>query len=166
MPASIAELSKDAGSTDDRHRHVRVDLLTSTVAAVDMRIEVVIIPVSDVQSGKEFYLQAGFVCDTDQEPNEQFRVVQLTPPGSACSIIIGKGMPQGPIGSVQCTYLVVEDLPTALNDLKNRGIDVSEPFHFGADGQAPGLDPQRQPYGSFATFADPDGNTWLVQEIP
>jgi len=63
-------------------------------------------------------------------------------------------------------YLVVEDLPAALNDLQGRGIDVSEPFHFGPDGQAPGLDPQRQPYGSFATFADPDGNTWLMQEIP
>ena len=133
---------------------------------MDMRIEVVIIPVSDVQRAKEFYEQAGFVCDTDHQPNEQFRVVQLTPPGSACSIIIGKGMLQGPVGSVQGAYLVVEDLPAALNDLQGRGIDVSEPIHFGPDGQAPGLDPQRQPYGSFATFADPDGNTWLMQEIP
>jgi catechol 2,3-dioxygenase-like lactoylglutathione lyase family enzyme len=133
---------------------------------MEMRIEVVIVPVSDVQRAKEFYEQAGFVCDTDHEPNEHFRIVQLTPPGSACSIIIGKGMPQGPVGSVQGTYLVVADLPAALDDLKGRGIEVSEPFHFGPDGQTPGLDPQRQPYGSFATFADPDGNTWLMQEIP
>lgn len=133
---------------------------------MDMRIEVVIIPVNDLQRAKEFYEQAGFVCDTDHEPNEHFRIVQLTPPGSMCSIIIGKGMPQGPAGTVHGTYLVVEDLPAAVEDLAGRGVDVGEPFHFGPGGQTPGLDPERQPYGSFATFADPDGNTWLVQEIP
>lgn len=132
---------------------------------MDMRIEVVIVPVSDVGRAKDFYERAGFVCDTDHEANEHFRVVQLTPPGSACSIVVGKGMPQGPVGSVQGLHLVVEDLPAAVDDLRGRGVDVGDPFHFGAEGQAAGLDPQRQPHGSFATFADPDGNTWLLQEV-
>jgi catechol 2,3-dioxygenase-like lactoylglutathione lyase family enzyme len=133
---------------------------------VDMRIEVVIVPVADVARAKAFYEQAGFVCDTDHEPNEAFRIVQLTPPGSPCSIIVGKGIPQAEPGSLHGTYLVVEDLPAAISELAERGIDVSEPFHFGAEGQIPGLDPDRAPYGSFATLSDPDGNTWLVQEIP
>lgn len=133
---------------------------------MDMRIEVVVLPVADVGRSKEFYLQAGFVCDTDHEPNEHFRIVQLTPPGSPCSIIVGKGIPQADPGSVHGTYLVVEDLPAVLDELRGRGIDVSDPFHFGSEGQTEGLDPDRTPYGSFATFADPDGNTWLLQEIP
>lgn len=133
---------------------------------MDMKIEVVILPVADVQRSKDFYERAGFVCDTDHEPNEHFRIVQLTPPGSACSIIVGKGIPQSEPGSVQGTYLVVEDLPAAHEELSKRGIDVSEPFHFGPEGQMAGLDPNRAAYGSFATFSDPDGNTWLVQEIP
>jgi catechol 2,3-dioxygenase-like lactoylglutathione lyase family enzyme len=135
------------------------------MTAMEMKIEVVILPVRDVKRAKAFYEQAGFVCDTDHEPNDAFHIVQLTPPGSACSIILGKGIPQGPPGSVQGTYLVVEDLSAAVAELAGRGVSVSEPFHFGPDGQTPGLDPNRTPYGSFATFADPDGNTWLLQEI-
>lgn len=133
---------------------------------MDLSIEVVILPVKEVQRSKDFYERAGFVCDTDHQPNEHFRIVQLTPPGSPCSIIVGKGIPQGEPGSVQGTYLVVEDLPAAVKDLSERGIDVSEPFHFGPEGQTPGLEPDRTPYASFATFSDPDGNTWLLQEIP
>jgi catechol 2,3-dioxygenase-like lactoylglutathione lyase family enzyme len=133
---------------------------------MDMKIEVVVVPVSDVNRAKAFYEQAGFVCDTDHQPSDDFHIVQLTPPGSACSIIVGKGIPQAEPGSAQGTYLVVEDLPAAVAELAGRGVPVSEPFHFGAEGQTPGLDPNRTPYGSFATFADPDGNTWLVQEIP
>jgi catechol 2,3-dioxygenase-like lactoylglutathione lyase family enzyme len=133
---------------------------------MDMRIEVVILPVNDVHQSKDFYERAGFVCDTDHQPNEHFRIVQLTPPGSPCSIIVGKGIPQGEPGSVQGTYLVVEDLPAAVEELSGRGIDVGEPFHFGPGGQTTGLDPNRTPYASMATFSDPDGNTWLLQEIP
>ncbi|MDQ3973963.1 MAG: VOC family protein [Actinomycetota bacterium] len=133
---------------------------------MDMRIEVIILPVADVARSKAFYEQVGFVCDTDHEPSEDFRIVQLTPPGSGCSIIVGKGIPQGEPGSVQGTYLVVEDLPAAVAELTGRGIDVSDPFHFGSDGQIAGLDPDRAPYASFATFSDPDGNSWLVQEVP
>lgn len=133
---------------------------------MDMKIEVVVVPVADVERAKGFYESAGFVCDTDHQPNDAFRVVQLTPPGSACSIIVGKGIPQSAPGSAQGTYLVVEDLPAALADLRGRGIEVSDPFHFGPSGQTPGLEPNRAPYGSMATMADPDGNAWLLQEIP
>lgn len=133
---------------------------------MDMKIEALVLPVADVARAKEFYEQAGFVCDTDHQPNEDFHIVQLTPPGSACSIIVGKGFPQAEPGSVQGTYLVVEDLPQAVSELRERGVDVSDAFHFGPQGQTQGLDPDRTPYGSFATFPDPDGNTWLIQEIP
>jgi catechol 2,3-dioxygenase-like lactoylglutathione lyase family enzyme len=133
---------------------------------MNMKIEVVQLPVADVERAKEFYERAGFVCDTDHQPNDDFRIVQLTPPGSACSVLFGKGIPQGEPGAVQGTYLVVEDLAAARDWLIDAGIDVSEPFHFGLDGQTPGLSPNRGPYESFATFADPDGNSWLMQEIP
>jgi catechol 2,3-dioxygenase-like lactoylglutathione lyase family enzyme len=131
-----------------------------------MTIEAVVLPVSDVERAKTFYERVGFGCDTDHEPNENFRIVQLTPPGSACSIIVGKGIPQGEPGSVQGVYLVVEDLAQAVAALTDRGFPVSEPFHFGPEGQVAGLEPNRAPYASFATLADPDGNTWLLQEIP
>jgi catechol 2,3-dioxygenase-like lactoylglutathione lyase family enzyme len=109
---------------------------------MDMRIEVVILPVSDVRRAKAFYEQAGFVCDTDHEPNPDFHIVQLTPPGSACSIIVGKGIPQGEPGSVQGTYLVVEDLSAAVSELAGRGVPVSEPFHFSPGGPDHGPRPE------------------------
>ena len=92
--------------------------------------------------------------------------MQLTPPGSACSITIGIGVSQAEPGSTQGLHLVVTDLPAVLAELAERGVEVSEPFHFGAEGQTPGLDPQRQNYGSYASFSDPDGNGWLLQEVP
>ena len=132
---------------------------------MDMRLEVVVLPVSDVDRGKAFYEQAGFRVDVDHRAGDEFRVVQLTPPGSGCSISIGTGITDGVPGSIQGLHLVVEDLEGALADLGGRGIDVSEPFHFGAEGQAPGLDPERRDYGSYASFSDPDGNGWLLQEV-
>jgi catechol 2,3-dioxygenase-like lactoylglutathione lyase family enzyme len=133
---------------------------------LELRLEVVILPVSDVDASKAFYEKAGFVTDTDHRAGEHFRVVQLTPPGSACSVTFGVGMPQGgPPGSVQGLHLVTPDLPAAREALIARGVEVSEPFHFGPEGQAPGLDPNRADYGSFASFSDPDGNGWLVQEV-
>jgi catechol 2,3-dioxygenase-like lactoylglutathione lyase family enzyme len=132
---------------------------------MDMRLEVVVLPVSDVDRGKAFYEQAGFRVDVDHRAGDAFRVVQLTPPGSACSISIGTGITDGVPGSIQGLHLVVEDLEDALADLGGRGIDVSEPFHFGAEGQSPGLDPERRDYGSYASFSDPDGNGWLLQEV-
>ncbi|HEY3095951.1 MAG TPA: VOC family protein [Acidimicrobiia bacterium] len=131
---------------------------------MDLKLEVVVLPVSDVDKSKAFYEQAGFNADVDTQPNENFRIVQLTPPGSACSIIIGKGLTTATPGSAQATTLVVTDIEEARANLLGRGIDVSDFFHFGPGGQQPGLDPERQEYGSFVSFTDPDENSWLVQE--
>jgi predicted enzyme related to lactoylglutathione lyase len=131
---------------------------------VDLKLEALVLPVSDVDRAKAFYEKVGFNMDVDTQPNENFRVVQLTPPGSACSIIIGKGLTSAPPGSAEALTLVVTDIETARADLVERGIEVSDFFHFGPGGQEPGLDPERQDYGSFVSLADPDGNGWLVQE--
>jgi catechol 2,3-dioxygenase-like lactoylglutathione lyase family enzyme len=132
---------------------------------MDMKLEVMIVPVSDVDRSKAFYEQAGFHVDVDYQPTDTFRVVQVTPPGSACSVIFGEGVHQGIPGSYQGIHLVVTDLPAARVELANRGIEISEPFHFGAEGQTPGLHPERADYGSYASFSDPDGNGWLLQEV-
>jgi catechol 2,3-dioxygenase-like lactoylglutathione lyase family enzyme len=133
---------------------------------MDFKYELTVIPVSDVDRAKEFYAdKLGFNVDVDHGAGDAFRVVQLTPQGSEASITIGKGIPQGEPGSYSGMHLVVEDLPAARELLVGRGVDVSEPFHFGAEGQAEGLHPERESYGSFATFTDPDGNTWLIQEV-
>jgi len=102
----------------------------------------------------------------DTEPAPGFRVVQFTPVGSACSITFGTGMPQSEPGSYVNTYLVVSDIEAAHRDLKARGIEVEDIYHWSAQGQAPGPDPKRGDYGSYSSFADPDGNRWLLQEVP
>jgi catechol 2,3-dioxygenase-like lactoylglutathione lyase family enzyme len=133
---------------------------------MDFKYELTVIPVSDVDRSKEFYAdQLGFNVDVDHSAGDAFRVVQLTPPGSAVSVTIGKGIPQAEPGSYQGMHLVVDDLPAARQLLVERGVEVSEPFHFGAQGQTEGLHPERASYGSFATFTDPDGNLWLIQEV-
>jgi catechol 2,3-dioxygenase-like lactoylglutathione lyase family enzyme len=133
---------------------------------MDFKYELTVIPVSDVDRSKEFYAEKlGFNVDVDHSAGDAFRVVQLTPPGSAASITIGKGMLQGEPGSYKGMHLVVEDLPAARELLVERGVDISEPFHFGPEGQTAGMHPERASYGSFATFSDPDGNTWLIQEV-
>ncbi|MGH9134212.1 MAG: VOC family protein [Ilumatobacteraceae bacterium] len=132
---------------------------------MDMRLEVVVLPVSDVDRAKAFYEKVGFDVDVDHRAGDDFRVVQLTPPGSSCSITFGKGISQDAPGSIHGLHLVVADIEVALADLAGRGIDVSEPFHFGQQGQTPGLDPDRNDYGSFASFSDPDGNSFLLQEV-
>lgn len=104
----------------------------------------------------------GFGLDVDHRAGEDFRVVQLTPPGSACSITL---MRNEAAGSLHGLHLVVRDLEAARKQLVSRDVAVSEPFHFGANGQTPGLHPERSDYGSFLTFEDPDGNDWLVQEV-
>lgn len=132
---------------------------------MELRLELVILPVTDVDKAKAFYETAGFRVDVDHRAGDAFRVVQLTPPGSACSITIGTGMPQGAPGSVQGLHLCTPDVVAARDELVGRGVDVSEPFHFGPEGQTPGLHPERESYGTFCTFEDPDGNGWLLQEV-
>jgi catechol 2,3-dioxygenase-like lactoylglutathione lyase family enzyme len=133
-------------------------------------LEVITLPVSDVDRALRFYVdQVGFTLDIDYAPTDAFRVVQLTPPGSSCSIQLGRALTDAPPGSVRNTYLVVADLETARTDLLERGVQVSEIRHktpVGAwdGGFGPGTDPERGDYASFADFADPDGNTWVLQE--
>jgi catechol 2,3-dioxygenase-like lactoylglutathione lyase family enzyme len=133
---------------------------------VDWKLELVLVPVSDVDRAKTFYTEkAGFNLDVDHRAGDDFRVVQLTPPGSACSISIGKGITQAAPGSVQGLHLVVSDIEAARAELVDRGVDVSEVFHFQSGKRVPGPDPQRRDYGSFLSFSDPDGNSWVVQEV-
>ena len=131
---------------------------------MDLRLELVIVPVSDVDRAKEFYQRAGFRLDVDHRAGEDFRVVQLTPPGSACSVTLMRNAAAA--GSVQGLHLMVTDVAAARVELLGRGVEVGEPFHFGATGQAAGLHPERAAYGSFAAFQDPDGTGWLLQERP
>jgi catechol 2,3-dioxygenase-like lactoylglutathione lyase family enzyme len=136
---------------------------------MDLRLELVLIPVSDIDRAKAFYTeQCGFALDVDTSPTEEFRVVQMTPPGSACSITIGKGLTDAAPGSYRGTHLVVTDIEAARAELVGRGVEVSEVRHFDRDGGAwqPGPDPERSDYNSFADFRDPDGNTWVLQEVP
>jgi catechol 2,3-dioxygenase-like lactoylglutathione lyase family enzyme len=135
---------------------------------MDYRLELVLIPVSDVDRAKAFYVeQMGFRLDVDTTPMEGFRVVQLTPPGSACSITIGTGLTDAPPGSYRGTHLVVSDIEAARAELVERGVEVSEVRHFDREAGEwrPGVDPEHGDYGSFADFADPDGNTWVLQEV-
>jgi len=133
-------------------------------------LEVITLPVSDVDRALRFYVeQVGFTLDVDYAPTDSFRVVQLTPSGSSCSVQIGNGLTDAPVGSVRDVYLVVDDLEAARNDLLERGLRVSEIRHKtpigGWDGGfAPGVDPAHGDYASFADFCDPDGNRWVLQE--
>jgi catechol 2,3-dioxygenase-like lactoylglutathione lyase family enzyme len=132
---------------------------------VDWKLELVLVPVSDVDRAKTFYTdKAGFNLDVDHRAGDEFRVVQLTPPGSACSISIGTGITDAAPGSVQGMHLVVSDIDAARAELVKRGVDVSEVRHFEAGEWVPGPDPQRRDYSSFAFFSDPDGNSWVLQE--
>ena len=133
---------------------------------MDWKLELVIIPVSDVDRAKEFYVErAGFRLDVDHRAGDDFRVVQLTPPGSACSITIGKGLTETPPGMYKGMHLVVEDIEAARDELLAKGVDASTIFHFGPNGREDGPDPERRDYGSFLSFDDPDSNSWTVQEV-
>jgi catechol 2,3-dioxygenase-like lactoylglutathione lyase family enzyme len=143
----------------------------ASVGSVDMKVEAVVIPVSDVDRAKEFYERLGWRLDADLG-NETFRIVQLTPPGSKCSVQFGTGLTSASPGSAQ-SLLVVSDIEAARDDLVGKGADASEVFHdasggynrFDSDLRASGPDPQRRTYASFVEFGDPDGNVWQLQEI-
>lgn len=132
---------------------------------MDWTLELVVVPVADVDRAKSFYAdQVGFEVLVDHSAGEDFRVVQLVPPGSACAIALLKHQEMAP-GSLHGLHLCVSDIEAARAQLISRGVDVSEPYHFNAGGQQPGLSPDRASYETFLTFHDPDGNTWLVQEV-
>jgi catechol 2,3-dioxygenase-like lactoylglutathione lyase family enzyme len=132
-----------------------------------MKLEVVVIPVSDIDRAKRFYAGLGWRLDADFTEADEFRVVQLTPPGSPCSIHFGKGLSTTAPGSFKNLYLVVSDVEATRRELISRGADVSETFHYAGVGgpRLAGPDPERRSYRTFATFNDPDGNGWLLQEI-
>jgi catechol 2,3-dioxygenase-like lactoylglutathione lyase family enzyme len=157
-------------STQTTHRP---DSRVPAAGAIDQKVEVVAIPVSDVDRTKRFYEGLGWRVDADFSNGGDWRLVQMTPPGSPCSVMFGKGFTPAAPGSVQGTFLVVDDLDGARAQLIRAGAGVSEIFHFDHDvlrtgttnGRLPGRDPQGRSYLSFASFSDPDGNSWLVQEV-
>src|SRR5687768_5421354 len=144
-----------------------------TAATTDLKLEVVVIPVSDVDRAKGFYESLGWRVDADFAAGDDWRLVQMTPPGSPCSVMFGKGFTPAVPGSVQGTFLVVDDVETARAQLVGHGVNVSEVFHFdgsllraaGTQGRVPGPDPEGRSYFSFASFSDPDGNSWLLQQV-
>ncbi len=146
---------------------------TPPVQAGEMRLEVVMLPISDVDRATRFYGSLGWRLDADLAVEAGYRVVQFTPPGSLCSIIFGEGVTSAPSGSAQGLQLSVYDIDTARADLVERGVDVSEVFHditgvfhhAGTRGRVEGPAPEHADYGSFVSFSDPDGNGWLLQEI-
>jgi len=151
--------------------------IETSVAPVDMKFEIVVIPVSDVDRAKEFYAKLGWRLDADFNSGKDFRVTQFTPPGSGCSIIFGKNVTPASAGSAQGLYLIVSDIQAARKNLLDRGVEISEVFHSageyaGTDEpylfgrvRVDGPDPNHGSYRSFASFRDPDGNGWLFQEI-
>ena len=159
---------------------VRTDDATSVarVGRFDMKLEIVVIPVSDVDRAKEFYGRLGWRLDADFAGGDDFRVMQFTPPGSGCSVILGKNVSAAAPGSAQGLYLVVSDIEAARNELLGRGVKIStvfrdaggvyagpdEPYLFGRR-RVSGRDPEHRSYRSFASFSDPDGNGWLLQEV-
>lgn len=143
---------------------------------MELKLEVVVVPVSDVDRAKDFYERMGFREDIDFAAGDGYRVVQLTPPGSACSIIFGKGVTSAQPGSIDRMVLAVHDIAAVRDELASHGVQVGEVFHdaggglgggfrVGTEGRAAGPDPQGRSYGTYASFSDPDGNVWLLQEI-
>jgi catechol 2,3-dioxygenase-like lactoylglutathione lyase family enzyme len=150
----------------------------SSVTKVDMKFEIVVIPVSDVDRAKEFYTRLGWRLEADYDNGKDCRVIQFSPPGSGCSVIFGRNVTGAAPGSAQGLYLIVEDIEVARKSLLRQGVEVSEVFHGGADVysgpdepylfgriRVNGPDPEHRSYRSFASFKDPDGNGWLFQEI-
>ena len=151
-------MTSSGGSTE-------TSMETPEVGTIDMKLEVVTLPVSDVDRAKSFYQSLGWRLDADLVFGDGIRGVQFTPPHSGCSISFGKGITTAEPGSVERLELVVSDIEAAREDLIRRGVEVSELFHRGESGLAPGPDPERRSYFTYASFSDPDGNGWLLQEV-
>jgi catechol 2,3-dioxygenase-like lactoylglutathione lyase family enzyme len=163
---STKEVSKNEGTK------------STSVADLDTKLEIVVIPVSDIDRAKEFYSGLGWRLDADYDNGSDFRIIQFTPPGSGCSVIFGRNITAAAPGSARGLYLIVSDIQAARNDLFRRGVKISEVFHGAGDVYAGpdepylfgrirvnGPDPEHRSYRSFASFSDPDGNGWLFQEI-
>ena len=146
---------------------------TLRAGTIDMKLEVVVVPVSDVDRAKRFYNDLGWRLDIDYTAEDHFRVIQFTPPGSGCSVIFGKNITTAAPGSAKGLHLIVSDINAARDELLRRGIEISQPFHDAggifhhASGErlVSGPNPQRKSYASYASFSDPDGNGWVVQEV-
>jgi catechol 2,3-dioxygenase-like lactoylglutathione lyase family enzyme len=164
--------------TDKEKTRTAAAVETPIARAVDMKLEIIVIPVSDVDRAKTFYAGLGWRLDADFAADNDYRVIQFTPPGSGCSVIFGKNVTDAAPGSAQGLYLIVSDIEAARNDLVRRGVKISETFHGGGNVhtgtdepylfgriRVGGADPERGSYRSFASFKDPDGNGWLFQEI-
>ena len=171
MTQTLADAGYSLGS--DRKQAAAAPEAAQASTAVELKLEVLVLPVSDVDRAKDFYEKAGFRLDADFNISEDLRIIQLTPPGSEMSIIFGTGVTESTPGSVQNLHLIVKDIIAAQADLHNRGIDISDVWH-DADGlfhrpggrnRVSGPSPDRADYGSFASFSDPDGNGWFLQEV-
>ena len=130
-----------------------------------MGLELILLPVSDIDRAKSFYERVGFHCDVDHD-TPQMRIVQFTPPGSGCSIGFGRGLGGLTESPLIGLHLVVADLAAAVEALRSRGVEVGDPFHYGPSGPTEGVNPERIDYSSFASLTDPDGNSWVLQEVP
>lgn len=174
---ATTEIDRDAAAKLSNKSSDKFANKPSTSRSVDQRLEVIVIPVSDVDRAKAFYARLGWRPDADFASGD-WRVIQFTPPGSACSVIFGRNVTAAAPGSARGLYLIVSDLEAARTDLLDRGIEVSAPFHGAGDVHAgtdepylsgsvrvSGADPKRGSYGSYASFSDPDGNGWLFQEV-
>jgi catechol 2,3-dioxygenase-like lactoylglutathione lyase family enzyme len=167
---------KMANSTYEVQAHDETS--DGSIPTVNMKFEIAVIPVSDIDRAKEFYAKLGWRLDADYDNGKDFRVIQFTPPGSGCSVIFGRNVTSAAPGSAQGLYLIVDDIEAARKNLLRRGVEVSDVFHGGANVYAGpdepylfgrirvnGPDPEHRSYRSFASFSDPDGNGWLFQEI-
>jgi len=172
----MATASETAGNVKENASKAATE--AATARTIDMKLEVIVIPVSDVDRAKHFYDGLGWRLDADFAAGDDYRVIQFTPPGSGCSVIFGKNVTAAAPGSARGLYLIVSDVDAARNELVRRGVKVSDIFH-AADGvyagadepflfgrnRVNGPDPERRTYRSYASFSDPDGNGWLFQEI-
>jgi catechol 2,3-dioxygenase-like lactoylglutathione lyase family enzyme len=137
----------------------------ASIGSIDMKLEVVVIPVSDVDRAKEFYERLGWRIDIDVARGDVFRIVQVTPPGSGCSFAFGTGVTDATPGSARTLELIVSDIEAARDDLLAHGVESVEVFHGSPWARVSGLDPERQSYRTYGSFADPDGNEWVLQEV-